>query len=130
MVLHPRFMPLAAAGALAGVLAMTQATAASAATTDTVQIRAAEYNLATGQLTIVAADTDTAAVLTATVTATGLKIGALTNYYSAADPTDVQAGVFKVVVNGQAIEPTEITVTSNLGGQASSPVSRYVKEPY
>jgi hypothetical protein len=126
MVLHSRSMPLLAAGALAGALAISQAGGASAATTDSVQIRAAEYNLATGQLTIVAADTDTAAVLTATVTATGLKIGTLTNYYSAQDPTDVQAGIFTVV----DVEPTEITVTSNMGGQASSPVSRYVKEPY
>ena len=84
----------------------------------------AEYNLADGQLTIVAADTGTAAVLTATVTATGQKIGTLTDYYTAQDPTDVQAGVFT------AGEPTEITVTSNLGGHASSTVSRYYKPPY
>jgi hypothetical protein len=115
-----RFMSLLAAGALA----VTPAAAASAATHDTVQIRGAEYNLANGQLTIVAADTDTAAVLTATVTATGQKIGTLTNYYTAQNPTDVQAGVFT------AGEPTEITVTSSLGGRASSPVSRYYKPPY
>lgn len=115
-----RFMSLVAAGALA----VTSAGAASAATHDTVQIRGAEYNLADGQLTIVAADTGTAAVLTATVTATGQKIGTLTDYYTAQDPTDVQAGVFT------AGEPTEITVTSNLGGHASSTVSRYYKPPY
>lgn len=45
-------------------------------------------------------------------------------YYTAQDPTDVQAGVFA------AGEPAQITVTSNLGGQASSPVSRYYKPPY
>ena len=42
-------------------------------------------------------------------------IGTLTSYHSAADPTDVQAGVFKVIVSGQVTHPAEITVDQQRG---------------
>jgi len=124
-----RLTALLLAGGLAGALAAAPATAASAAT-DTVMLREAEFNLRTDQLAVVAADTDTSAVLTVSVTATGFVIGTLTNYHSPADPTDVQAGVFKVIVNGQVTHPAEITVTSSAGSQASTAVSSYIPAGY
>jgi hypothetical protein len=106
--MHARFTTLIVAGGLACAVTGVQAVTASAAA-DNVMIRGAEFNLRTDQLIVVAADTDVTAVLTVSVTSTGQKIGTLTNYYSAADPTDVQSGMFTVTVNGVITHPAEIT---------------------
>jgi hypothetical protein len=52
------------------------------------------------------------------------------NSHSPADPTDVQVGVFKVIVNGQVTHPAEITVDQQRGGQASMAVSSLLPVGY
>ena len=94
-------------GACCGMVGSVTVAAAS----DTVTITRAQYTSTRSQLTVSATDSNTTAVLTASVTSTGMVLGPLrgsNGSYSAK---------FTVTSN-----PVNITVTSNLGGSASAPV--------
>lgn len=86
---------------------VTVATAA-----DTVQITRALYTTSRSQLTVQATDSNETAVLTVSVTSTGMVLGTMTNK---------GGGNYSAKFNGIA-NPLNITVTSNLGGTASARV--------
>jgi serine protease AprX len=79
---------------------------------DTVVITKAQYSISRSQLTVLATDTNTAAVLTVKVTSSGEVLGTM----------DTRGdGNYRLKANGIA-NPQNITVTSNLGGSASADV--------
>jgi serine protease AprX len=79
---------------------------------DTVAITKAQYSISRSQLTVLATDTNTDAVLTVSVTSTGEILGTM----------DTRGdGNYRAKINGIA-NPQNVTVTSNLGGSDSSDV--------
>ena len=79
---------------------------------DTVAITKAQYSVSRSQLTVLATDTNTDAVLTVSVTSTGEILGTM----------DTRGdGNYRAKINGIA-NPQNVTVTSNLGGSDSSDV--------
>ena len=80
--------------------------------TDTVQITRAQYTTSTSQLTVQATDTNDTATLTVSVTRTGEILGTMMNQ---------GGGNYAARFTGIA-NPTNITVTSNLGGSDSARV--------
>jgi len=99
-----------AGNALAGDAVWSFTTAAAA--TDTVSITRLEYTVSNRQLRVEAQSSSSSAVLTAFVTSTGARIGALTNNGSGR-----YKGTFTLTAN-----PQNVTVRSSLGGQASGTV--------
>jgi hypothetical protein len=84
-----------------------------AAQTDTVAIQRAEYTASKRQLSVQATSSVSSATLTVSVTATGARIGTLTNKGGGR-----YEGTFNVTTN-----PQNITVSSSLNGKASRAVS-------
>ena len=79
---------------------------------DTVAITKAQFSISRGQLTVLATDSNSAAVLTLSVTSTGQILGTM----------DTRGdGNYRSKINGIA-NPQNVTVTSNLGGTASANV--------
>ncbi len=81
------------------------------ATADTVTITRAQYTSTRSQLTVNATDSDSSAVLTVSVTSSGVVLGNLRGQGG------TYTGKFTVTPN-----PVNITVTSNLGGSATAAV--------
>jgi subtilisin family serine protease len=79
---------------------------------DTVTISKAQYSNSRSQLTVLATDSNTAAVLTVSVTSTGEILGVMQTRGD---------GNYRLKVNGVA-NPLNVTVTSNLGGTDSANV--------
>jgi hypothetical protein len=79
---------------------------------DTVQITRALYTTSRSQLTVQATDSNDTAVLTVSVTSSGVILGTMTNN---------GGGNYSAKFNGIA-NPLNITVSSNLGGSASARV--------
>jgi subtilisin family serine protease len=79
---------------------------------DTVAITKAQYAIERSQLTVLATDTNTAAVLTVSVTSTGEILGTMDTRND---------GNYRLKANGIA-NPQNVTVTSNLGGSAAKSV--------
>lgn len=79
---------------------------------DTVAITKAQYAISRSQLTLLATDTNTAAVLTVSVTSTGEILGTMTNQGN---------GNYRAKIKGIA-NPQNVTVKSNLGGSATADV--------
>ena len=82
------------------------------AATDTVQITRAIYTTSRSQLTVQATDSNDTAVLTVSVTSSGVILGTMTNN---------GGGNYSAKFNG-IVNPMNITVSSNLGGSASARV--------
>jgi len=81
-------------------------TAVDSVMVDTVEITKAQYSISRSQLTVLATDTNTAAILTVSVTSTGETLGTM----------DTRGdGNYRLKLNGIA-NPQNVTVTSNLGG--------------
>ncbi len=79
---------------------------------DTVAITKAQFSISRGQLTVLATDSNSAAVLTLSVTSTGQILGTM----------DTRGdGNYRSKINGTT-NPQNVTVTSNLGGTASANV--------
>ena len=95
-------------GACCGMVGSVTVTAAA----DTVEITRALYKTARSQLIVQATDTDDTAVLTVSVTSTGVILGQMTNN---------GGGSYSAKFNG-IVNPKNITVTSNLGGTDSARV--------
>jgi len=86
--------------------------AVDSVTVDTVAITKAQYSISRSQLTVLATDTNTAAVLTVSVTSTGQPLGTM----------DTRGdGNYRAKINGIA-NPQNVTVTSNLGGSDAADV--------
>ncbi len=83
-----------------------------AAASDTVAIIRAQYVTSKSQLTVQATDSNPAAVLTVSVTSSGVVLGQMTTTGNGSYSAN-----FKRIAN-----PVNITVTSNLGGSASANV--------
>ena len=83
-----------------------------AAVTDTVAITKAQYVTSKSQLTVQATDSNPAAVLTVSVTSSGVVLGQMTTTGNGSYSANI-----KRIAN-----PVNITVTSNLGGSASANV--------
>jgi hypothetical protein len=79
---------------------------------DTVTITRAQYAISRSQLTVQATDTNTAAVLTVSVSSTGEILGTMTNRGD---------GTYRAKFSGLA-NPVNIDVTSNLGGSDTARV--------
>ncbi len=79
---------------------------------DTVTITKAVYNTARSQLTVMATDSNPAAVLTVKVTSSGQVLGTMQTRGD---------GNYRLKKNG-VTNPVNVTVTSNLGGSASADV--------
>ena len=79
---------------------------------DTVTITRAQFLVQRSQLTVLATDSNPAAVLTVSVTGTGEVLGTMTNLGN---------GNYTFKKTGIA-NPRNITVTSNLGGTANARV--------
>jgi hypothetical protein len=82
------------------------------ASSDTVTISKAQYVTSKSQLTVLATDSNPAAVLTVKVTSSGQVLGTMKTRGD---------GNYQLKVNGVA-NPVNVTVTSNLGGTASANV--------
>jgi len=80
--------------------------------TDTVTITKAQYSISRSQLTVIATDSNPAAVLTVKVTSSGEVLGTMGTRGD---------GNYRLKANGVA-NPVNVTVTSNLGGSASADV--------
>ncbi len=81
-------------------------------TSDTVTITKAQYSISRSQLTVLATDSDPAAVLTVKVTSSGEILGTMQTRGD---------GNYRLKANGVA-NPQNVTVTSNLGGSDSANV--------
>jgi hypothetical protein len=81
-------------------------------TSDTVTISKAQYSISRSQLTVLATDSDPAAVLTVKVTSSGEILGTMQTRGD---------GKYRLKANGVA-NPQNVTVTSNLGGSDSANV--------
>jgi hypothetical protein len=81
-------------------------------TSDTVTISKAQYSISRSQLTVLATDSDPAAVLTVKVTSSGEILGTMQSRGN---------GQYRLKANGVA-NPQNVTVTSNLGGSDSAKV--------
>ena len=79
---------------------------------DTVEITRAQYAISRSRLSVQATDTNTAAILTVSVTSTGEILGTMTNQGD---------GTYRAKFSGIA-NPLNIDVTSNLGGSATAMV--------
>lgn len=95
-------------GSCCGMIGSVMVTAPS----DTVTITRAQYTSTRSQLTVNATDTNSSAVLTVSITSSGMVLGPLRG-----DASGSYSGKFTVATN-----PVNITVTSSLGGSASAPV--------
>ena len=83
------------------------------ATSDTVTITKAQYTASSSQLTVLATDSNPAAVLTVKVTSSGQVLGTMKTRGD---------GNYQLKLNGVTTNPVNVTVTSNLGGTASANV--------
>lgn len=83
-----------------------------AAAVDTVQISRAQYTTSRSQLTVLATDDNPNANLTVSVTSTGMVLGPMTTTGNGS-----YSAKFKRIAN-----PVNVTVTSDLGGTASTAV--------
>ncbi len=81
-------------------------------TSDTVTISKARYSISSSQLTVLASDSNPAAILTVKVTSSGEILGVMQTRGD---------GNYRLKVNGVA-NPQNVTVTSNLGGSDSENV--------
>ncbi|MGI8955576.1 MAG: cupredoxin domain-containing protein [Chthoniobacterales bacterium] len=79
---------------------------------DLVTINRAQYTTSRSQLIVQATDSDSSALLTVSVTSTGMVLGSMRGN---------GAGSYSAKFSNLA-NPLNITVTSNLGGSASAPV--------
>jgi plastocyanin len=95
-------------GACCGMIGSVTVTPAA----DTVQITRAQYTTSRSQLTVQATDSNDTAVLTVSVTSSGMVLGPMTNK---------GGGNYSAKFNGIA-NPLNITVSSNLGGSDSARV--------
>lgn len=82
------------------------------ATSDTVTISRAQYSVSRSQLTVLATDSNPAAILTVKVTSSGQILGTMQTRGD---------GNYRLKANGVA-NPQNVTVTSNLGGSDSAAV--------